>query len=143
LKGGGPCARRRDLRLSPVSSAAPIFFPTGPGDPATSMFFPSPTSMKSLPRAPKTGQRLVQQVTISRLPFQPVSRRQGAVMRGGVIFCTRFPFEFYFLVVTVLLPVSEFWAIKSESDPARSAKYNHGFHVEKTAFSKGAEPSFF
>jgi hypothetical protein len=47
-----------------------------------------------------------------------------------------FSFKITFSVVTALLPVSEFWATKSENDPLHSAKYNHGFHVEKTAFSK-------
>jgi hypothetical protein len=41
-----------------------------------------------------------------------------------------------------LIAVSEFQATKSENDPFHSAKNNHGFHVEKTAFASANLPFF-
>ena len=44
--------------------------------------------------------------------------------------------DFFSASITIDIPTAK-------NDPFHSAKYNHGFPVEKTAFRASAEPSFF
>ena len=91
--------------------------------------------MKSPPSVFTVRPRRVQQAATSVAAVSFDLAMTGAVMRGG-LFGGVLLENFTVSVVTNLLPVSEFWATKSENDPLHSAKYNHGFHVEKTAFSQ-------
>jgi hypothetical protein len=65
-------------------------------------------------------------------------------MRGGVaFFCGLFKRILLSRSLRhALLPVSEFWATKSENNLLPSAKYNPGLHVEKTAFASANLPFF-
>jgi hypothetical protein len=66
-----------------------------------------------------------------------------AVTRGNVIFCGVFLANFTFPLCPSCSPVSEFWAIKSESDPAALPSTITAFPSKKRPSAKALNLPFF